>query len=287
VKSYIVITTHYSLLTKNMIKDKKIAVIGCGTMGKIIISGLLSSGTSVPENLIATDKIKETRKKINEEFSIGTTEDNVKACTGADIILLAVKPQDIPAVIGAIKEIITEKTVIVSIAAGVSTHFIEGILAGQNPVIRAMPNTACQVRNGMIVVTRGTHAINGHIDIAMDIFSPLGKCIELDEKHMDAVTGLSARGPAFIYLIIEALADGGVMMGLPRKVAQDLVIHTVLGSAHMIKETERHPASLKDDVTTPAGCTISGILALEDGKIRSVLARAVQIAATRAGELGK
>ncbi|MEQ8189071.1 MAG: pyrroline-5-carboxylate reductase [Candidatus Eremiobacterota bacterium] len=270
-----------------MIKDKKIAVIGCGTMGKIIISGLLSSGTSVPENLIATDKIKETRKKINEEFSIATTEDNVKACTGADIILLAVKPQDIPAVIGAIKEIITEKTVIISIAAGVSTHFIEGILAWHNPVIRAMPNTACQVRNGMIVVTRGTHAINGHIDIAMDIFSPLGKCIELDEKHMDAVTGLSASGPAFIYLIIEALADGGVMMGLPRKVAQDLVIHTVLGSAHMIKETERHPASLKDDVTTPAGCTISGILALEDGKIRSVLARAVQIAATRAGELGK
>ncbi|MEQ8168704.1 MAG: pyrroline-5-carboxylate reductase [Candidatus Eremiobacterota bacterium] len=270
-----------------MIKDKKITIIGCGTMGKIIISGLLSSGTSVPENLIATDKIKETRKKIHEEFFIETTEDNVKACTGADIILLAVKPQDIPAVIGAIKEKITEKTVIISIAAGVSTNFIEGILSGKNAVIRAMPNTACQVRNGMIVICRGKNAINGHIDIGMDIFSPLGKCIELDEKHMDAVTGLSASGPAFIYLIIEALADGGVMMGLPRKVAQDLVIHTVLGSAHMIKETERHPASLKDDVTTPAGCTISGILALEDGKIRSVLARAVQIAAARAGELGK
>jgi pyrroline-5-carboxylate reductase len=270
-----------------MLKDKKIAIIGSGTMGKIIISGLLASGTSVPENLIATDKTKETLKKVGKEYSIETTQDNVKACTGADIILLSVKPQDISHVLGSIKEKITKKTVIVSIAAGVSTNFIETILTGQNPVIRAMPNTACQVRNGMIVVSRGTYAVNGHINIAMDIFSPLGKCIELDEKHMDAVTGLSASGPAFIYLIIEALADGGVMMGLPRKVAQDLVIHTVLGSAHMIKETDRHPASLKDDVTTPAGCTISGILALEDGKIRSVLARAVQIAAIRAGELGK
>jgi pyrroline-5-carboxylate reductase len=125
------------------------------------------------------------------------------------------------------------------------------------------------------------------MDLAHTIFEALGRCVEVQEKHMDAVTGLSASGPAYVYLIIEALADGGVMMGLPRKTALELVTHMVIGAARMVDETDKHPASLKDDVTTPAGCTISGILTLEDGKIRSVLARAVQIAALRAGELAQ
>ena len=272
-----------------MIKNKKITVIGIGTMGRIIISGLIRSGKSSPENIIATDRSGKIVKQAAKDFNIKTMTDNLKACEKADIIILSVKPQDINNVLIplSIKEIINRKPLILSIAAGISTKFIEDIMGSSLPVIRAMPNTSCLIKKGMTVVCKGSNVTDKEISMVNSIFSTLGESIELREKHMDAVTGLSASGPAFIYLIIEALVDGGVMVGLPRDVAKDMVIQTVLGSAYMMKETKRHPASLKDDVTTPAGCTISGILALEDGKMRSVLARAVQIASSRAGELGK
>lgn len=272
-----------------MIKNKKITILGTGTMGKIILSGLIKSDKTSLENIIATDRSDKTVRETAEEFNIKTTADNPEACKEADIIIIAVKPQEIESLLKplTVKEIIDRKPLFLSIAAGTGTKFIEDILGITVPVVRAMPNTSCLIKKGMTVICRGSSAGDKHMEMAKLIFSTLGECIELREKHMDAVTGLSASGPAFIYLIIEALVDGGVMVGLPRDVAQDLVIQTVLGSAYMMKETKRHPASLKDDVTTPAGCTISGILALEDGKIRSVLARAVQIAACRAGELGK
>ncbi len=272
-----------------MLERKKITIIGAGTMGKIIISGILDSGNSQVESITATARTKQTVSEIIRGYGINADTDNAKACAGADIIILAVKPKEIGKVVKTIRNRISgeNKPLIISIAAGVSTGFIEEILDDDTPVIRAMPNTPCCIRNGMTTLCRGSHAVDEHIMLARIIFETLGKCIELDEIHMDAVTGLSASGPAFIYLIMEALADGGVMAGLPRKVAMELVMQTVMGAAKMMEVTGRHPASLKDDVTTPAGCTISGILTLEDGKIRSVLARAVQIAATRAGELGK
>ncbi len=150
-----------------------------------------------------------------------------------------------------------------------------------------MPNTPCLIGKGMTVLSKGSHATDGDVALATEIFEPLGRVLELEEKHMDTVTGLSASGPAFLYIIIEALADGGVMRGLPRSVATTLVAQMTLGAAEMVLTTGRHPAALKDDVTTPAGCTIAGILALEDGRIRSVLARGVETAAKVAGELGK
>ena len=176
---------------------------------------------------------------------------------------------------------------VISIAAGVSIGSIEEVTSPGVPVIRAMPNTPCLIGSGVTALAPGSGAGHEQMAQARVIFESLGTCVEVEELHMDAVTGLAASGPAYIYLIIEALADGGVMMGLPRKVAMDLVTQMVVGSARMVAETDRHPASLKDDVTTPAGCTISGILTLEDGKIRSVLARAVQIATIRASELGQ
>jgi pyrroline-5-carboxylate reductase len=272
-----------------MLGRKKIVIIGAGTMGKIIISGILDSGNSAVESITATARTKQTASMVQKEFGINACTDNVEACKDADIVVLAVKPKEIGKVVKSISNDCNggNSPLLISIAAGVSTGYIENILENDTPVIRAMPNTPCCIRKGMTTLCRGTHATDEHIQMARIIFETLGKCIELDEIHMDAVTGLSASGPAFIYLIMESLADGGVMVGLPRKVAMDLVIQTVMGAAQMMEITGRHPASLKDDVTTPAGCTISGILTLEDGKIRSVLARAVQIAATRAGELGK
>jgi len=272
-----------------MLKNKKIVIIGSGTMGRIIIAGLLNSGDVEPEQIIATARTRETAKKVAKDFGIKTFNDNIEACQNSDIIILAVKPKEISNVLNTIKAdvIRDDSPLIISIAAGISTKFIEELLDTKTPVVRAMPNTPCLIQKGMTVICRGKFAIDEHIKAARVIFEELGKCMELEEKHMDAVTGLSASGPAFIYIIAEALADGGVMVGLPRKVAHDLVVNTLLGSAYMMERTGRHPASMKDDVTTPAGCTISGLLTLEDGKIRSVLARAVQIAAIRAGELGK
>jgi pyrroline-5-carboxylate reductase len=150
-----------------------------------------------------------------------------------------------------------------------------------------MPNTPCRIGEGMSVVSGGAHALEADLLVAEAVLRPLGRVLRLDEEHMDAVTGLSASGPAFVYVIIEALAEGGVMVGLPRDVATELAAQTVQGAARMVLETGRHPAALKDDVTTPAGCTISALLALEDGKLRSVLARGVQEAARSASMLGK
>jgi pyrroline-5-carboxylate reductase len=175
---------------------------------------------------------------------------------------------------------------VVSLAAGVRTATIEQILGDAVPVVRAMPNTPCAIACGMTVLALGARAGGTHLALAKRIFEPLGRVAELEEKHMDTVTGLSASGPAFVYVMIEALADGGVARGLPRQVAIEMAAQMVFGAASMVLRSGRHPAALKDDVTTPAGCTIAGILALEDGRIRSVLSRAVEVASLRAGELG-
>lgn len=268
---------------------KKITVIGAGTMGRTIIAGLLRSGNSKPENITATTRTDKTAKMVREKYGVKVLTNNPDAAKDADILILSVKPMEIEKVLKSMPPtgIFDKKPLVVTIAAGVSTGLIENVIGADVPVVRSMPNTPCFIDAGVTAICPGTGAKREHMDSARIIFEALGECVEVEEKHMDAVTGLSASGPAFIYLIIEALADGGVMMGLPRKAAMDLVTQMVIGAARMVAETERHPASLKDDVTTPAGCTISGILTLEDGKIRSVLARAVQIATLRASELGK
>jgi pyrroline-5-carboxylate reductase len=176
-------------------------------------------------------------------------------------------------------------TLLISILAGVSTAKLEAGLATSNPWVRAMPNTPCIVGEGMTVVCGGSHADENHLAQARRIFEAVGKCIPVDEAYFNAVTALSGCGPAYQYLIMEAMADAGVGVGLPRQLALTLVAQTALGSAKMVQITGRHPASLRDDVTTPAGCTIGGVLKLEDGKLRSVLAQAIQEATRIAGKL--
>jgi pyrroline-5-carboxylate reductase len=269
-----------------MLADKRIAIIGSGTMGRTIASGLLESGKVKPSQVRVTARTKASAEKLAKELSVPCTTANAEAAEGADLVILCVKPKDVAKAAESLRGA-GNRPLVLSIAAGISTAFLETLFDAGTPVLRAMPNTPCLIGKGMTVLAKGSHATDDHIALATEVFAPLGRVLELEEKHMDTVTGLSASGPAFIYIIIEALADGGVMRGLPRNVATTLVAQMTLGAAEMVLSTGRHPAALKDDVTTPAGCTIAGILALEDGRIRSVLARGVETAARVAGELGK
>lgn len=272
-----------------MLKDRKIAILGCGTMGRTLARGLLREGALPVSSLCGTIAHAARCDEVAQETGIRIGIDNAAAARGADVLLACVKPKGIvPLLEGLAHEgALAHAPLVLSIAAGVSTRAMEEAAGGTLRVVRAMPNTPCRIGEGMTVVSAGSHAGEPELAIAEAVMRPLGRVLRLDEEHMDAVTGLSASGPAFVYVIIEALAEGGVMVGLPRRVATELAAQTVQGAARMVLETGRHPASLKDDVTTPAGCTISALLALEDGKLRSVLARGVQEAARSAAGLGK
>jgi pyrroline-5-carboxylate reductase len=259
-------------------KNTKITVLGLGMMGQAITGGLLKARQ--PKRLLAgTTRTRATATRLGAQLGIQVGTDNVAAAAGADVLVFALKPMQVLEVARelAAAGALAPRTLVVSIAAGVTTAQLEEILG--------MPNTPCSIGCGTTVLAPGKRAAESHVATARRIFAPLGRVLELEEKHMDTVTGLSASGPAFVYVILEALADGGVARGLPRQTAIEMAAQMVYGAASMVLATGRHPAALKDDVTTPAGCTIAGILALEDGRIRSVLSRAVEVASVRAGEL--
>ncbi|MDP6850156.1 MAG: pyrroline-5-carboxylate reductase [Planctomycetota bacterium] len=246
----------------------KITIIGMGVMGQTLAKGLTASG--IPEG----------------DLCLATQEtDQTLAVKGADFVVLCLKPKNIRQVSKDLAAHLDSNTCLISIAAGIPIEDIADALSDGQPLIRAMPNTPCRVDQGITVLSPSKTTTDSHIEAASEIFSCLGRVLTLDEEHMDAVTGLAASGPAYIYVMIESLADGGVMAGLPRKVAIELAAQTVLGAATMALETGKHPAELKDEVTTPAGCTISALLRMEDGGLRSVLARGVQEAAESARRL--
>ncbi len=267
--------------------DRTLAVIGCGTMGEAIVRGLFRAGRLPPGQVLVTTRRPEAGTALTARHGVRATCDNVAACRAADVALVTLKPQQLQSVIDtpAVRAALAGKLVI-SIAAGVRLDQI-GTWLPQSHVIRAMPNTPCLIDEGMTVIARGPSVADAQMDIARAIFEAVGRCIELDDRHMDAVTSLSASGPAFAYVILEALADGGVMMGLRRDVAMQIAAQMFQGAARMVLETGLHPSALKDQVTTPGGCTIAGLLTMEDGRIRSVLARAVEEAAKVAGRLGQ
>ena len=274
------------------LSDKKLAVLGAGKLGGILLRAFLKQGLFVSNRVIATVKHAERTAALAKELGIAVTTDNREAVKGADIVLLTIKPQTVAEVLQEIAPEIGADTLVVSVAASVPAGFVEQQLAAatsgkrdQVPVVRAMPNTPAAVHCGMTAICGGTHASPHHLDIARTMFDAVGRTIALDEKHMDAVTGLSASGPAFAYIILESLAEAGVKVGLPRDVATLLAAQTMKGAASVVLETGDHPALLKDAVTTPAGCTIDGILELEEGKLRVTLIKAVVKATSRAGEL--
>ncbi|HXH27870.1 MAG TPA: pyrroline-5-carboxylate reductase [Candidatus Polarisedimenticolia bacterium] len=263
----------------------RIAVLGAGKIGESLIGGLLDAGLVSRGDLVATARHRERLDLMESRFGIETTLRNSRAAAGATVVVLAVKPQAMEEVLRELRGRVRSHQVVVSVAASVPTAFIEKRLGTPAPVIRAMPNTPCLVRQGMTVLARGRHATETQMEMARRIFAPLGRCLTLDERHMDAVTALSASGPAYLYVVIESLAEGGVKVGLPRDVATTLAAQMVLGSGAMVLASGEHPAKLKDVVTTPAGCTIDGLLELEEGGLRVTLIKAVVRATRRAAEL--
>jgi pyrroline-5-carboxylate reductase len=272
-----------------MSTQKTFAILGAGTMGQAVAKGLIERGGVAADRVRATVRHPERAAALSGLLGIPVGTDNAAAARGADVVVIATKPKDVPTVLGELSAsgALDHKPLVVSIAAGVRLTRLVSLVPDGTPVVRAMPNTPCLVGQGMIVVSAARSADPDHVELAMAMFRPLGRVLALDDEHMDTVTGLSGSGPAFVYVVIEALSEGGVMMGLPRAVATELAAQTVAGAAAMVLETGRHPAALKDDVTTPAGCTIAGLLTMEDGKIRSVLARTVETAAHAAAGLGK
>jgi len=256
--------------------DLRLGLIGAGAMGRALLRGILLAG-SPTGNVWAATRSSESARAVAEEFGVRTTVDYGDFLPETDVVLLAVKPMQMDAVIAVLRERgLRSDALVISVVAGTTIASIEKRLDRAQSIVRAMPNTPAFVGAGMTAIAAGSSATGAHVALAQSIFAAVGRCVTLDERHLNAVTAISGSGPAYIYLIIEALADAGVRVGLPRETALTLVTQTVLGAAAMVQQSERHPAALKDDVTTPAGCTIGALLVLEDGKIRSTLARAVE-----------
>jgi pyrroline-5-carboxylate reductase len=260
-------------------------------MGEAIVGGVLRAGVLGPASVCVTARRSVVAERLAGELGVHATTDNLTACREAEVVLISLKPQRYADVLdhAAMREALAGKLVI-SIAAGVTLERLADFLP-RTALIRAMPNTPCLIREGMTVLCRlgpgsANAASDAQLELAQVIFSAVGACLEVEPKLMDAVTSLNGSGPAFVYVMLEAMADGGVMMGLPRDVAIEIAAHVFRGAAGMVLDTDMHPAALKDQVTTPAGCTIAGILTMEDGRIRSVLARTVQEAAKVASGLG-
>src|SRR6202040_3196315 len=270
---------------KENLRDKKLAVLGTGKLGGILLRAYLKQGLFKAQNVTATVKHSEKAAKLAKELGIAASAENRTAVRGADIVLLGVKPQVIGEVLQEISGELNPDALVISVAASVPTSYIEQRLGAKAAVVRVMPNTCSTVNCGMAGICRGASATDQHVEIARAMFDAVGRTVVVDEKNMDAVTGLSASGPAFAYIILESLAEAGVKVGLARDVATLLAAQTMKGAASVVLETGDHPALLKDAVTTPAGCTIDAIMELEEGKLRVTLIKAVVKAAQRAKEL--
>jgi pyrroline-5-carboxylate reductase len=270
-----------------MLSDKRLVIIGGGNMGEAILKGLLMAELIKPQQITVTDIIEARLDYIRQTYAVQASRENDKAVAAADLIILAVKPQDIAQTVQGIAAVMEAQAVVISIAAGVPTAAIERAFAAPRRVVRVMPNTPALVLAGAAGLCAGSHATPEDLEVARVLFDALGKTVVVSEYLMDAVTGLSGSGPAYIFMLIEALADGGVKMGLAREAALTLAAQTVYGSAKLLLETGLHPGELKDRVTSPAGTTIAGVQALEERAFRGTVIGAVERATLRSRELGR
>jgi pyrroline-5-carboxylate reductase len=279
------IMTNHNGTHSRALRKKSIAVLGAGKMGGALITALRNDSSSRDIHVRATVKHAEHIAELTANLGIAVSTANSLAVRDADLVLICVKPQYVLGVLEEIRSTLRHDALLVSIATAVTTDAIETTVGRQVAVIRAMPNSASRIGQGMTALCRGRHASPDDLAEAAALFGLMGRTAELDESHMNAVTGLSASGPAFIYTIIEALAEGGVRIGLPRELATTLAAQATLGAASMVLHTGLHPAVLKNEVTTPGGCTVEGLLELESGNIRATLIRAVDITARKASRL--
>ncbi|MFA5861602.1 MAG: pyrroline-5-carboxylate reductase [Candidatus Thermoplasmatota archaeon] len=265
--------------------DRKVAVLGAGSMGRALLRGMLKAKWARPEDIIATTRQTEKATDLAKDLRIEAHTDNKKAAANADVIVLSVKPQLLPKVMDEIASVARSKLVI-SIAAGITTAAIEAALPGAH-VVRAMPNLPVHVDAGATAICKGTSATAEDVATARAIFESVGIVVDVDEYLMDAVTGLSGTGPMYIFQVIEGLADAGVKVGLSREVSMALTLQTVLGAAKMAQTSKEHPAALKDRVTSPGGTAITALHTMERGGLRAILIDAVEAATKRSEELGK
>ena len=269
------------------VKDQKVGFVGGGNMGEALIKGLVAAGTVPARSVHATDVRDDRLRELERQYGITVARDNAALVGACDVIVLAVKPQIMDAVVREIAGGVTRDKLMISVAAGVSTARLRAALGKEARLIRVMPNTPALVLEGVTAIARAEGLAPGDLDVATEIFNAVGRVVVLDESAMDAVTGLSGSGPAYVAIVVEALADGGVRMGLDRATATALATQTVIGAARLLRETGMHPAALKDMVSSPGGTTIAGVAALEAGGLRAALIDAVARATERSRELGK
>ena len=262
-----------------------IAVIGAGKMGEALISGLLKAGTS-PDDVLITERYAARAQELTQRYGVKAVS-NAEAATAAETLVLAVKPQDMETLLTELSSVVTPDRLIVTIAAGIPTSAIEKRLVEGVPVVRVMPNTPALVGEAMSAVAAGAHAQPRHLERAEALFRPVGKVIRLPESQLDAVTALSGSGPAYIFYLVEAMTDAGILLGLPRSVAHDLIVQTVVGSAAMLRDSGEHPVMLREAVTSPAGTTIAAIRELENHGVRAAFLAALEAARDRSRELAQ
>ncbi len=264
---------------------KKLAIIGMGKMGEAIAQGLMQSNLSTQYKIVGTTKSEDSASEVRSRLKIGCTTDNASAMKDADLIFLAVKPHQVEKILQATP--LQKNQLLISICAAVTTKQLSDWCGGLASVIRTMPNTPCLIKSGVTAICKGPRCTDEQLHSVEKIFGELGEVTVLEESLFDGVTGLSGCGPAYMYLMIEALSEAGVKVGISRKQATLLAAQTMMGAAKMVLERGEHPAALKDEVTTPAGCTIDGLMALEEGRLRVTLIKAVLSATNRSKRMTK
>ena len=274
-----------------MLTNKKLGFVGGGNMTEALVRGLVTGSSIEAKNILVSDPISERLEYMHKEYRVKTTLNNRELVQESEILILAVKPQVATNVLEHFADLVDGNKLVVSVVAGLSINSIENYLDTEGKkkisVVRTMPNTPALVQEGVTAICNNDRVSKVDMEIAHHIFEAIGQTVDVEEAHIDAVTGLSGSGPAYIFMIIEALSDAGVKVGLSREVSTALTIQTVLGSAKLARDSEKHPSELKSMVTSPGGTTISGLHKLEEGGLRAALMNAVESATNRSKELGK
>jgi len=259
------------------------AIFGAGVMGETLLSGLVRSGRDV-DGLLITERRVERAQQLNEKYGVRVVA-NAEGAAAADVLVLVVKPQDMEGLLGEIRDHVVPGNLIVSLAAGITTQFLESRLPEGSSVVRVMPNTPALVDQGMAAISPGRHCTDAHLAEAEALLASCGKVVRVDEKHQDAVTAISGSGPAYIFYVVEAMIEAGVVLGMPRATSTELVVQTLFGAATMLKETGEHPTVLRERVSSPGGTTVAALRQLDDHKVRAAFITAMEAAARRSHEL--
>jgi pyrroline-5-carboxylate reductase len=267
--------------------SRNVALLGGGKMAEALISGLIRSGGRTADELMVTARRDERARELAGKYGIAASLDNAEAARWANVLILMAKPQDMEGLLGQIREHVTTDDLVVSFAAGIRTSFVEKHLPNEIPVVRVMSNVPVMVDEAMSVVATGRHAGEEHLAVAEELLGYVGKVLRLKETHLDAVTATSGSGPAYFFLLAEAMIEACILLGLSRDVATDLIVQTMLGSAKMLRDTGKHPVELREMVTSPGGTTISAIRHLEEAGVRAAFLNAIDAAKKRAEELAR